>query len=59
MNKSDVIDQEKISVDIQPILDVILGLACKTVTNYVTSALQVPLDDPFKAAEWPGLEKVS
>ena len=43
----------------EQILDVILGLACKTVTNYVTSAMQIPLDDPFKAAEWPGLEEVA
>ena len=33
-------------------LDVILGVAVKTITNYVTTTLQTPLDEPFEAAVW-------
>lgn len=36
----------------QQVLDVILGIAMKTLSNYSNHVAQTPLDDPFKPLAW-------
>ena len=36
----------------EQVLEVIAGVALKTVTNYVSNAFRLPLDDEFKAQAW-------
>ncbi len=36
----------------EQVLEVIAGVALKTVTNYVGSAFGLPLDDEFEAHAW-------
>ena len=38
-------------------LEVILGIAVKTISNYVNHAADTPLDPAFEAAKWPRLEE--
>ena len=36
----------------EQIFEVIAGIALKSVTNYVSSAFDLPLDDQFQAQAW-------
>ena len=43
----------------QQLLEVVLGVAHKTISNYVNQLVKAPLDDPFKPNEWQGSEVAS
>ncbi|SET43419.1 hypothetical protein SAMN04487962_109135 [Marinobacter segnicrescens] len=36
----------------QQVLEVILGVAQKTMSNYVNHIAETPIDEPFKKFEW-------